>query len=70
MPENSIMSISIRRVVRLSSSDSTSLSGSWLRKKAPYSRFTPTIPRASCCRAFSASSIRTWRMTWLSWSWG
>ena len=33
MPENSIMSISIRRVLRLSSSDSISFSGSWCEKE-------------------------------------
>ena len=33
MPENSIMSISMRRVVRLSSSDSTSWSGSWMQEE-------------------------------------
>ena len=26
-------------------------SGSWCSKKAPYSRFTPTMPSASCCSA-------------------
>ena len=70
MPENSIMSIAMRWVVRPSSSDSISASGSWNRKKAPYSRFTPTMPSASCCRAFSLSSMRTWMMIWLAWSRG
>ena len=49
MPLNWIMSISMRPVVSRSSRLSMSLSGSWCWKNAPYSRFTPTIPSASCC---------------------
>ena len=59
MPENSIMSISMRCVFRLSSSDSTKRSGSWCMKNAPYNRLTPTMPSASCCSAFSVSNMRT-----------
>ena len=48
MPLNSIMSISMRSVVSRSSRLSMSSSGSWCSKKAPCSRFTPTMPIASC----------------------
>ena len=50
-----------------------SLSGSWWLKNAPYSRFSPTIPSASCCANASTSSIRTCMTIWLGsscgWAW-
>ena len=73
MPRNSIMSISTRPVVRRSRRLSISRSGSWCWKNAPYSRFTPTIPSASCWAKASMSSIRTCMTIWLGsscgWAW-
>ena len=70
MPRNRMRSISIRSVLNRSSRLSTNFSGSWCSKKAPWSRFTPTIPSASCCSAASTSSRRTCRTTWLGSSCG
>ena len=73
MPRNWIMSISIRPTVSRSSRLSISRSGSWCSKNAPYSRFTPTMPSASCCSQASTSSIRTCMTIWLgsscAWAW-
>src|SRR5580704_13553531 len=65
MPRNWIMSISMRPVDRRSSRLSISRSGSCCWKNAPYSRFTPTMPSASCCSQASTSSIRTCITIWL-----
>ena len=67
------MSISMRPTVSWSSRVSISRSGSWWWKNAPYSRLTPTMPSASCCRLASSSSIRTCMTIWLGsscvWDW-